>query len=367
MADDSLQEKTETATPHRREEARKKGQVARSTELNSFAVLFFGTIFLLFAAPALAHDLASVMREMFTQMYAGPISSADAVHRIMQLGFRVLLMLAPLFLATVAIAITVSGAQAGFRFSPEAMQPKFEKLDLAKGFKRLFSKRSMVELLRDILKLTLIGTVAYFAVHAEREGFMSLADADMSAILAFTGWATFRVGIKIILALMILAIGDFAFQKYDFEKSIRMTKHEVKEELKQHEGSPQMRSRIRQVQRELARMRMTREVPKADVVITNPTSLAVALKYDPETMSAPVVIAKGARLLADKIKSIARNADVPIVENKPLARALYASVEVGMQVPADLYKAVAEVLAYVFRLRKDTKSRTTAETEGTDA
>ena len=367
MADDSSQEKTETATPHRREEARKKGQVARSAELNSFAVLFFGTIFLLFAGPALARDLADFMREMFSQMYTGPITSTDAVHRIMQIGIRVLLMLAPLFLATVAIAITVSGAQAGFRFAPEAMQPKFEKLDLAKGFKRLFSQRSLVELIRDVVKLAIIGTVAYFAVHAEREGFLSLADADMSATLAFTGWAIFRVGIKVILALMILAIGDFAFQKYDFEKSIRMTKHEVKEELKQHEGSPQMRSRIRQVQRELARMRMSREVPKADVVITNPTSLAVALKYDPETMSAPLVIAKGARLLADKIKEIARTADVPIVENKPLARALYASVEVGMQVPADLYKAVAEVLAYVFRLRKDAKNRTTAETERTDA
>ncbi len=351
MADDSVQEKTEPATPHRREEARKKGQVARSAELNSFAVLFFGTLFLLFAAPTLARDLAGVMREMLANLASAPNTANDAVALLMNLGLRVLAMLAPLFLAVVAISIVVNGSQVGFRITPEALKPKMEKFDLAKGFQRLFSRRSLVELIRDVVKLAIIGAVAYFAVLAERDDFLSLSDADMGGILTFAAWSIFRVGIKIILALFILAVGDFAFQKWEFERSIRMSKHEIKEEMRQHEGSPQMRSRIRQVQRELARMRMGKEVPKADVVVTNPTHLAVALKYDVDTMSAPTVIAKGARLLAEKIKEIARESGIPIVENKPLARALYSSVEVGGTVPAELYKATAEVLAYVYRLR----------------
>ncbi len=354
MADDSAQEKTESATPHRREEARKKGQVARSNELNSFAILFFGTIFLLFAGPALARDLADLMRELLANLASAPTTATDAVALLMHMGMRMLGMLAPLFLAVVVIAIVVNGAQVGFRITPEALKLKTEKFDIIKGFKRLFSRRSFVELIRDVVKLAIIGTVAYFAVTAERDGFLSLSDADTGGILTFAGWAIFRVGIKIILALFLLAVGDFAFQKWEFEKSIRMTKHETKEEMRQQEGSPQLKSRIRQVQRELARMRMGREVPHADVVVTNPTHLAVALKYDLDAMSAPTVVAKGARLLADKIKHIAREAGVPIVENKPLARALYASVDVGGMVPAELYKATAEVLAYVYRLRGET-------------
>lgn len=362
MADDSIQEKTEPATPHRREEARKKGQVARSTELNSFAVLFLGTLFLLFAAPSMTRDLALLLRELLGNVGAAPGSATQYVHTLTQIGLRVLVILAPLFLMVMAVAIVVNGAQVGFRVAPEALQPKFEKFNMAKGFKRLFSRRSLVELIRDVLKLTIIGTVAWFAVRAEMDGFISLSESDTSAILSFTGWAVFRVGVKIVIALLALALGDFAFQKWDFERSIRMTRHEIKEEFRQQEGSPQMRSRIRQVQRELARMRMAREVPKADVVITNPTTLACALKYDPETMGAPVLVAKGARLLAEKIKEIALAANVPVVENKPLARALYASVEIGSPIPADLYKAAAEVLAYVYRLRARTGSALDART-----
>jgi flagellar biosynthetic protein FlhB len=356
MADESVQEKTEPASPHRREEARKKGQVARSIELNAFAILFFGTLFLLFAGPVLVRDMASLMRQLLANIQAGPGTPADTTSLLTHIGLRTLAMLAPLFLAVVAIAIFINGTQVGFRVTPEALKPKTEKLNLAQGFKRLFSRRSFFELVRDVLKLAIIGTVAYFAVIAERDRFLALSDSDVYGILSTAGWAIFRVGVKIILALFLLAVGDFAFQKWDFERSIRMTKHELKEELRQHEGSPQLRSRIRQVQRELARMRMAKEVPNADVVVTNPTSLAVALKYDIESMSAPTVIAKGARLIADKIKQIAKDAGVPVVENKPLARALYASVEIGGTVPAELYKATAEVLAYVYRLRGENLS-----------
>jgi flagellar biosynthetic protein FlhB len=351
MAEDSLQEKTEPATPQRREEARRRGQVARSNELNSFAVVFFGMLFLFFAAPTMISGLLEVSRDVFAGMNTAPGTDADAVWYMRTLGWQVLAILVPLFAAVVAVGVFANASQVGFRVSPKAMEPKLDKFNFVSGLKRLISRRSLVDLIRNVLKLALIAAVAYFAVRAEEKNFLTLADLDTAGILKFAGGAIFRVGIKIVLALLALAVFDYLYQKWDFEKSIRMTKHEIKEEMKRYEGSPLVRARIRQVQRELARMRMTKEIPTADVVVTNPTHLAVALKYDTESMSAPTVVAKGARLLAEKIRDIARKAGVPVVENAPLARALYSSVEVGAQIPAELYKACAEVLAYIYRLR----------------
>jgi flagellar biosynthetic protein FlhB len=361
MAEESFQEKTEPATQRRREEARKKGQVARSVELNSFAVLFAGALFLFFAAPSLVGSLSALMRHYFSALGSAPTGAASFITMIRHVSLQILLVLGPLFLVLVAVGVIINAGQVGFQVTVEALQPRLEKFNVASGFKRLFSRRSLVELIRDVLKLALIGTVAYFAVRAEFNGFIALTGTDPAGILTVMGGAIFRVGIKVILALLVLALFDYAFQRWDYERSLRMSKYEVREELKQYEGSPLMRSRIRQVQRELARMRMTREIPKADVVVTNPTELAVALKYDAETMSAPTVVAKGARLLAQKIREIAQSAGVPIVENAPLARALYASVEVGAHVPAELYRATAEVLAYIYRLRGKAHAETASE------
>ncbi|MEW5701260.1 MAG: flagellar biosynthesis protein FlhB [Candidatus Zixiibacteriota bacterium] len=351
MAEESFQEKTEPATPRRREEARKKGQVARSAELNSFAVLFAGVLLLFFVAPSLITGLSALMRHYLGNLAAVPVGPEGFTAILRHVAVRTAIILVPLFGVVVVVGVVINAAQVGFQMTAETLQPRLDKLNLVGGFKRLFSRRSLVELLRDLLKLTLIGIVAYYAVRSEFGGFVTLTGADPVAILTFVGGAIFRVAIKIVLALLLLALFDYAFQRWDYERSLRMSKYEVREELKQYEGSPLMRSRIRQVQRELARMRMTREIPKADVVVTNPTELAVALKYDADTMSAPTVVAKGARLLAQKIREIAAQAHVPIVENPPLARALYASVEVGAIVPAELYRATAEVLAYVYRLR----------------
>lgn len=351
MPEESLQEKTEQATPHRREEARKQGQVARSQELNSFAIVFCGLLFLFFTAPIMVHGIAEMAQYVFANLGAAPGNDADAVMYVRGMGKRVLMILAPLFLAMVVVGIFVNVIQVGFRISPKGLEPKFDKFNFVSGLKRLFSRRSLFQLVRDVIKLALIGTVAYFAVRAEEHYFIALTDADVGGIMSFAGAAVFRVGLKIVLSLFALAVFDYLYQRWDFERSIRMTKHEVKEEHKQHEGSPEIRARVRQVQRELARMRMSQEIPGADVVVTNPTRLAVALKYDTETMGAPTVVAKGARLLAKKIRELALEAGVPIVENAPLARAIYASVEVGGVIPAELYRACAEVLAYVYRLR----------------
>jgi len=351
MPEESLQEKTEPATPHRREEARSRGQVARSPELNSFAVVFFGMLFLFFAGPTMVDGLLQVSHRLFADLNNAPATDADAIWFMRALGGRVLTILVPLFAAVVTVGVFANATQVGFRFSPKALEPKLDKFNLASGLKRLFSRRSLVELIRDVLKLALIGSVAYFAVRAEEKHFLTLADLDIAQIFTYLGGAVFRVGIKIVLSLFALAVFDYLYQRWDFERSIRMSKHELKEEMKQQEGSPQVRARIRQVQRELARMRMAKEIPNADVVVTNPTQLAVALKYDTDSMSAPTVVAKGARLLAQKIREIARTAGVPIVEDAPLARALYSSVEVGASIPAELYRACAEVLAHVYRLR----------------
>jgi flagellar biosynthesis protein FlhB len=361
MAEESNQEKTEQATPHKREEARKKGQVARSMELNSFAILFFGLLFLLFTGPSMVRNVAALMRDLLSNLTAVSGNADSYIALIFHLSLRCLLILAPLFVALLTVGVLINAAQVGFSASAEVLQPKLDKLNLTKGLQRLFSRRSLVELIRDLLKLAIIGVVAWFAIKVELDRILMLSDAEPGGILTVAAWAIFRVAIKVILSLLILALFDYAFQRWDFERSIRMTKQELKEEYKLYEGSPLMRSRIRQVQRELARMRMSKEIPHADVVVTNPTSLAVALKYDSETMSAPTVVAKGARLLADRIKEIAREAGVPIVENKPLARALYSSVEIGAVVPAELFKATAEVLAYVYKLRGKTVTTAGAE------
>lgn len=351
MPEESLQEKTEKATPHRREEARQKGQVARSQELNSFAVVFFGLLFLFFSAPAMVRGIAELAQYVFSNLATAPGNDADAIMYIRGLGGRLLMILAPLFLMMVVIGIFANVVQVGFHLSPKGLEPKLDKFNLVSGLKRLFSRRSLFQLVRDVIKLALIGTVAYFAVRAEEKYFIALTETDVAGIMSYAGAAVFRVGLKIVLSLFALAVFDYLYQRWDFERSIRMTKQEVKEEQKQHEGSPEIRARVRQVQRELARMRMTQEIPGADVVVTNPTELAVALRYDTGTMGAPTVVAKGARLLALKIRELAAAAGVPIVENAPLARAIYSSVEVGSVIPVELYRACAEVLAYVYRLR----------------
>ncbi len=351
MAEESFQEKTEPATQRRRQDARKEGKVARSMELNSFAILFVGVLVLFFAMPLMIRQVSDVMRELFQSIATLDISVGLIPQLFFTIGTRMLIILAPIMICLFAAGLLINFSQVGFHLTSKPLEPKLDKLDLIKGLKKLLSTQSLVALARNIIKLVIIGWIAYTAIRAESKHFVSVLDGDVYNLLSFAGQAAFHIALKIALALLVLAILDYAYQKWDFEKSIRMTKQEIKEEVKQYEGSPITRQRVRRVQQELSRMRMTREIPKADVVVTNPVHLAVALKYDTENMGAPTVVAKGARLLAEKIKEIAREHNIPIVENKPLARALYQAVEIGMQIPANLYKAVAEVLAYVYRLK----------------
>jgi len=325
--------------------------VARSIELNSFAILFVGVLTLYFAMPLMMRQMSELMRWVFQSSATFDLSVSHIPQLFYTLAIRLLIIIAPMLIAVAAAGLLVNFAQVGFFLTPKPLEPKPEKLDIIKGLKKLLSMRTLVELIRNIIKLVVVGWIAYTAINSESKHFVTLVDGDVFNLLSFVGMGAFRIGLKIALALLVLAILDYAYQKWEFEKSIRMSKQEVKDEIKQYEGSPVTRSRVRRVQQELSRMRQTREIPKADVVVTNPVHLAVALKYDAEKMGAPTLVAKGARLLAEKIKKIAREHNVPIVQNPPLARALYQAVEVGTEIPANLYKAAAEVLAYVYRLK----------------
>jgi len=351
MPEESFQEKTEQATPKRREEARKKGQVARSQELNSALVLLAGLTGIYLLGGTIYGELSRLAVQTLEDCCKSSVTPATFQAQMMSWGKTFFGAVGPILLVVGTSALAVSLAQVGFMVNEEALTPKFERLNPIAGAKRLLSKRSLVELVKGIFKILIVGYVSYSAIAPEMPQILLLADAELRATFQYIGSLVFKVGLRTALVLLVLAALDYAYQRWEHNQSIRMTKQEVKEELKQTEGDPQVRMRIRSLQREAARKRMMEEVPQADVVITNPTHYAVALKYDTETMVAPRVVAKGQNLIAQKIKEIARQAGVPIVENKVLAQALYKAVEVGLEIPEDLYRAVAEVLAYVFKLK----------------
>ncbi len=351
MAEESFQEKTEQATPKKREESRRKGQVARSQELNSAVVLLSALGGLYMLGGVLFHDLASFTASTLSQSHTFEFTTMST--RLYMIGWAKVFFgsLGPIVIVIGVAALAVSLAQVGFVVNEEALNFKFNRLDPLQGAKRIISKRSLVELVKGVLKIAIVGYISYILIAPEMSRMALLADASVGDIFHYLGYMVFRVGFYTSLVLFILAVLDYAYQRWEYNQSIRMTKQEVKEESKQTEGDPQIRMRIRSLQRENARRRMMDSVPEADVVITNPTHYAVALKYDIDTMAAPKVVAKGQNLIAQKIKEIARENRVPTVENKPLAQALFKSVEIGHDIPEDLYRAVAEVLAYVFRLK----------------
>jgi len=258
----------------------------------------------------------------------------------------------PFMVLLFAGGIVANVIQVGFFMTGQPLAPQISRISPMRGLMRIFSKRTLEELVKDIIKITIVGFIAYKTVRDALPGAFLLVDQEPGQIFLFATTITTRIAFRVILAFIFIAILDYAFQRWDFEQSIRMTRQEVKEELKQLEGDPMVKARIRSIQRELARARMMEEVPRAEVVVVNPTKIAVALKYDESAMAAPVVCAKGQRLIAKKIRRIAEEAGVPIVENPPLAQALYKSTRVGDPIPIELYKAVAEVLAYVYSLRR---------------
>ena len=350
MAEESFQERTEEATPRRLEEARKKGQVAKSRELPSVAVMLAGLLTLFWGSSFFYQQFQRLFEFYFSNLrFSLSVDNMSTLFLLMLKQY--LWFLGPFLLILFVVAFLANYLQIGFIFSTDALIPKFSKINPLEGIKRLFSLQSWVELVKAILKVVIVGWVAFSIVLKELPHMTPLLDQSPGQILLYTGKISFDIFWKSCLVMMFLAAMDYLFQRWEWQRSLKMTKQEVKEEYKQTEGDPQVKARIRSIQREMARRRMMQAVPKADVVITNPTHLAVALQYESGKMSAPMVVAKGAGVIAKKIKELAVKHSVPVVENKPVAQALYKLVEVGQSIPESLYHAVAEILAYVYRLK----------------
>lgn len=351
MAEDFSGERTERATGRRRTEARRKGQVAKSREIPSVMVLLTALSVLFLLSSYMFQQLSSVMVQSFQQMEAQFIDGENIQAICMQIIWSLFRILSPVMVGVLAVALLGNYVQIGSLFSLEAIQPKLSKLDPLKGLKRVISKQSAVELLKSLFKFFIIGWAAYSVIRDELPNILTLMDRETMGILQFIGSISMRIFFRTLLVMIALAAMDYGFQRWSYEKSLRMTKREVQEEYKTTEGDPLIKSRIRSVQRELARKRMMTEVPKADVIVTNPTHLAVALRYNREEMMAPRLVAKGAGLIAEKIKEMAQAHQVPIVENKPLAQILFKTVDLGQLIPSNLYQMVADLLAYVYRMK----------------
>lgn len=350
-------EKTEEPTSKKLEDARKEGQVAKSKEVTSafellafflmiyFFVEFIGTYF-----TGNMYDIYSQIPE-YIKMYDGNIQEQTINALFVQSMTRILIILAPFLLIGFAVAFVTNVVQVKWKPTSKPLQPKFNKLSPVSGFKRIFSVNSLVELLKSFLKIGLIGYVVYSYLKKNMPPLFQFYDLSLNQGIMQVGTLVINLGIRMSLFYMIIAFLDYVYQKVKFKKDMKMTKQEVKDEYKNQEGDPQIKGKQRQRMQEASRRRMMQALPQADVVITNPTHFAVAIKYDPQMYDAPYVVAKGADYLAQKIKETAKENHIEIVENKPLARMLYANVDVGSVVPPELYQAVAEVLAFVYHLQ----------------
>ena len=352
MAEEQDQERNEEATPRRREEARKKGQVAKSQEVVSVSVLLACVLFFHFGTSDMVQKLSVIMSKSLRDAGTTVISPSTIQGLITGFIYDAFMVVFPFLLLAFIAALVANYLQVGFLFSSEALAPKFSKISPLKGFQKLASVRSLAELFKSVCKLLIVGSVAYWTVAGEIDNLVPLMDQSLYGIMAYVGRISFTIIIRTCWVLIVLAVLDYVYQRWEYEKGLRMSKQEIKDEFKQSEGDPLLKSRIKRLQREMARKRMMAKVPQADVIITNPEHLAVAMKYDQKKMAAPMVVAKGADLVAQRIKEIARKNGVPIIENKPLARLLFKVVDVGGFIPENLYKAVAEVLAYVYSLKK---------------
>ncbi len=349
MAD---QEKTQQATEHQRQEFRKRGEVAKSSELISVAVLFAGILILTILSTYIIESYQDIQFYFFNHLnYDFNTSNKGNLGDIVFLGiFKILL---PIFLTLMIIGVVANVAQTGLLLTTEPLKVDFGRINPLKKIKQIFfSKDAFFELIKSIIKILVIGFIAFSTTKSFVNLILSSQERQIDDILHITGLVIFKLLINIMALLLVLGFADFMYQKFKMEERMKMTHQEIKDEYKQLEGDPFIKGKRKQKQREMSMNRMMQAVPNADVVVANPTHFAVALRYDKKNDDAPIVVAKGADLIAQKIKSIAKENDVPIVENKPLARNLYWNLDVGDSIPASLFKAVAELFAYIYQLDK---------------
>lgn len=344
-------QKTEEPTQKRLEDAKKKGQVPTSREVNSFFILLAMAFIVLVLAPGIMRDMQLRLSHYVIRPHDIRIDAASFLHEMQDLmGDALMAMILPAMLAVISV-FAANAVQNRFVFSLEPIIPKLNKISPLKGLKRLFSMRSLVEFIKGLLKISIVGAIAIAAIYPFKEHLRLLPDQDMMDLLSFVATITGRIFIGVCIITFMIALLDFAYQKYEFLQNLRMTKQEVKDEYKQQEGDPLVKQKLRQIRRERARKRMMENVPKADVVITNPTHYAIALQYDQLTMGAPHVIAKGKDKVAQRIREVAEKHKIVIMRNPPLARLLYDNATLDEEIPLEYYKAVAEIIGYVYKLK----------------
>ena len=352
MPESAGQERTEKATGKKRSDARKKGQVAQSREISSAMILMASLGIFYFAGSWMFWSLAQLITGVYQNIETLRFTNAsDASAFSLEILNKFLVVVLPFLLPIAIVGFIANVMQVGFQISTEAMALKLSKLNPISGMKRFVSLKSLVEIVKSIIKIFFIGGIAYLLVEGEIKAFPVLVHQEVGQILVFIARVAIKICFFVCLAMIVLAVLDYIYQRWQYEQDLKMTKQEVKDESKQTYGDPQVKARIRSVQMEMARRRMMDAVPEADVVITNPTHLAIALKFDAREMIAPRVLAKGSGHIAQRIREIAAENKIPLFEQKPLAQALYKMVEIGDYIPAELYRAVAEVLAYVYRLK----------------
>lgn len=350
-------EKTEPATQKKLNDARKEGKVAKSKELTSAFMLIALFLILKAFVSYMGQNFLSVFYDVYGRMseYVNPAKigfTSQAVSAfMMNVTIQILKGVWPFFLFGVVIAALVGVVQVGWKVSTKPMEPKLSKFNPISGFKRIFSKESLFNLLMSVVKIAVIALIAYFSIRDKADELFILYEISLNQAIGLVGEIILDTGLRISLVYLLVGLIDFIYQKHKFSEDMKMTKQEVKDEYKNTEGDPQVKGQQKRRMQEASRRRMMQDVPKADVVITNPTHFAVALKYDAQISKAPVLLAKGEDYLAQKIKEIAKENHVEIVENKPLARMIYHNVDIGAEIPPELYQAVAEVLATVYKLK----------------
>lgn len=354
MADDDQdqEQKTEEPTTKRLEEAHRKGNVAFSRELASFFILCVLALTVAWFSPYMMHSAKLLLLPFLANADAFSVDAPPGAGQVLShAAFTGIFIIAAPLVGCIVAALTSSWLQNGIIFTNETMIPKLNRISPIAGFKRLFSLRSVVEFLKGLVKITIVGAVAFIAVYPDLPQLQKLPGSSTESMLAFLATLALRMIIGIAIAMFFIAILDLLYQRWQYIKSLRMTRQEVRDEYKQSEGDPMVKQRLRNLRRERAQRRMMSAVPEADVVITNPTHFSVALTYDTDTMKAPVVVAKGQDLIALRIREVAKEHDVPIVENPPLARALFSSSDLGEEIPLQHYEAVAKVISYVYQLK----------------
>lgn len=344
-------EKTEKATPQKRKETRKKGQVAKSVEVSSSILLLSFFLFILVYGKYFGSTLLDLFRYIFSSYLLLDLTFDNVTMVFVELSFITVKLVLPILLVLVVAGLSANFIQVGFLFTTETLKFDLNKLNPIEGAKRILSMRSIVELLKNILKIILIGWISYFILKKEIATILHFPQMGVNQIIDYLFSVIIKLGVSTSIFYVILGVADYIYQKYDNEKKMKMSIKDIKDEHKKSEGDPLIKGKIKEMQRAMSLNRMIQDVPTADVVITNPTHFAIAIAYDSDGSKAPVVIAKGVDFMAQKIKEVAKENGVIITENKPLARSIYANVEIGQEIPEELFKAVAEILAYVFRLK----------------